>query len=419
MLPRVDLPVNSRSLEEYRSIIRSELAEEIEQLAAELQGRHVAMVNATPQGGGVAEILHSLIPLLNGLGVQAEWYVIPPNERFFELTKRIHNGLQGHEVALSEEDKALYHEHTEKTAELMTEMNPDVWVLHDPQPAGIGPRLRSRTDTPLVSRVHIDTTEPHPPMWSFIHDFLQSYDRVIFHSREFVHSDVPEEQRVIFPPAIDPLSEKNTPLDQNTARSIVAGFGIDPDRPLLVQVSRFDPWKDPVGVIQAYRAAKEYIPDLQLAYVGLILADDDPEAARVLEEAKQEAANDPDIFLFSNPNVLGDMSVDRFVNAFQTAADVVTQKSIREGFGLVVAEAMWKGKAVIGGNAGGIRLQLEHGKNGFLVSTPEEAAERIVELIRNEDTHAHMRSVSTESARERYLMPRLARDYLALFRELL
>ncbi len=418
MLKQVTPHTDSRSLEDYRPAITDELYRDIRERAADLRGARVPMVNATAQGGGVAEILDSLVPLLRGLGIDATWHVIPPDDRFFALTKRIHNGLQGHAVELTDEDRAVYHEHTDRTAELMYRMNADAWVLHDPQPAGIGPRLRERSNTPLVARVHIDTTAPHQPVWDFIHDFLTAYDRVVFHSREFIHDDVPEEQRVVFPPAIDPLSDKNTELSESEAERIVARFGIDTTRPLMVQVSRFDPWKDPVGVIQTYRQAKERIPGLQLAYLGLIVADDDPEAAGILEETRRAAGDDSDVFLLSDPARLGDLNIGTFVNAFQTAADVVVQKSVREGFGLVVAESMWKGKPVVGGNAGGIKLQIVHGHNGYLVSDIDEAAECVIETLSRTDETERLGAASKERAREYFLMPRLARDYLKLLQEL-
>jgi trehalose synthase len=242
---------------------------------------------------------------------------------------------------------------------------------------------------------------------------LQGYDRLVFCLPEYVNGSAPPDKIRFLRPAIDPLSIKNQRLAKAKAKEILAGLCIDPQRPLISQVSRFDPWKDPLGVIDAYRMAKRQIPDLQLALVGVIEAQDDPEAETVLEQAKQYTKGDPDIHLFSDPAQVGHFEV----NAFQTASEIVLQKSVREGFGLTVAEAMWKGNPVIGGNCGGIRVQIEDGKNGFLVSTPEECARRVVELIRDEPLRKRMGPAGRETVRRSYLIPRLLRDYLSLIEE--
>jgi len=243
------------------------------------------------------------------------------------------------------------------------------------------------------------------------------YDKIILTSREFIQKEI-KERVVTFPPAIDSLIEKNRPLELEKAKTILESFGIDTEKPLISQISRFDPWKDPLGAIEAFKLAKKKIPHLQLALVGLFLARDDPEAMKIFKKIERGTRGTPDIFLFSNPDQIGSLKVDIFVNSFQVVSNVILQKSIREGFNLSITEAMWKGKTVIGGRVGGIKLQIEDGKNGFLVSTPKEAAKRIVQLIKNPQLAERFGKAAKETVREKFLIPRLLRDYLKLFREL-
>lgn len=416
MLPVVK--TSTQKLEKYTDLIPDRLFQKIKTLATDLKGLRVIMVNSTPRGGGVAEVLKSLVPLMKGVGIKASWHVIPPGRKFFSLTKELHNALQGKWFPLSFASRKLYQRYTEKSAELMLDMKADIWVMHDPQPVGVIHYLSDLDFSPSVSRIHIDTSNPNLEAWNFIKGFLLQYRKIIFSAKEFVHSEIPREKIVIFPPAIDPLIEKNRALSTFQAKTILKSFGINSDKPLISQVSRFDPWKDPMGLIKAYRLAKKKIPDLQLALIGLFLALDDPEAIKVFKEVKKESNRDPDIFLFSNPDQLGSLRVDRFVNACQVASDLVLQKSIKEGFGLSVAEAMWKEKVVIGGNVGGIKTQIQDGKNGFLVSTPKETAKRIVQVIENLPLREKLGRAAWNTVRKKFLMPRLLRDYLNLFREL-
>ena len=417
MLPQVK--TRPQKLKKYKNIISEKLLREVNCLAEGLKGLRVIHLNATPRGGGVAEILKSLVPLMQGVGLKAQWHVIPPGRRFFKLTKELHNALQGKKFSLSSSSRKLYQHYMEKSAKMMLGMRADIWVIHDPQPVGIVQFLPNNKFRPLISRIHIDTSNPNLEAWDFIKKFLLQYDKIIFSAPEFAHQDIPNRKKVIFPPAIDPLTEKNKPFSLSLSREILKSFGVDITKPLISQVSRFDPWKDPEGVIIAYRKAKQRIPDLQLALVGLFLAHDDPEAMKVFERVKKAAKGDKDIFLFSNPEQLGSLRVDRFVNAFQTASDVILQKSIKEGFGLTVAEAMWKGKAVIGGNVGGVKLQIKDGENGFLVANSQEAAQRIVELIENPNLRKRIGKAARKTVKEKFLMPRLLRDYLKLFEKLI
>lgn len=414
MLPVVE--TKPQNLGEYKNFISDELFEEINVLAQKCRGLKVFHVNSAPRGGGVAEILKSLVPLMKGLVLAAEWYTIPPHNSFFEITKKMHNALQGKKYFFPFAARKKYMLHMARTAELMREMKPDVWVIHDPQPAGVAMFLPQFY--PSISRIHIDLTSPNPEVWEFVSSFLASYDKVIVSSPEFVKKEI-EDYAAVFQPAIDPLSAKNQPLPLENANETLRNFGINPDKPLVAQISRLDPWKDPLGVIEAYQLAKKKIPDLQLALVGFLLAQDDPEAVRIYRKVKKKAEKDPDIFLFGDVTKLGSLAIDIFINTIQTAADVILQKSIREGFGMTVAEAMWKEKPVVAGGVGGIKLQIRDGENGFLISNPGEAASRIVELIENPDLAKKMGGEAKKTVRENFLMPRLLRDYLKLFGELL
>lgn len=413
MLPQVETPI--KNLEKYKGIISQELFEEIKNLARQFKGLKVNMVNATPRGGGVAEILKSLIPLMKGIGIQAEWYTIPPREDFFKITKEIHNALQGKEYEFPFWHRVRYLQHIETSARLMKDMKADIWVIHDPQPAGVIlylPRFR-----PSVCRIHIDLTFPNQEAWNFFAGIFRMYDRVVLTSKEFVRKEI-KEKAVVFPPAIDPLMPKNRPLDLARAREILKNYGLDPSQPIISQVSRFDPWKGFLEIIEAYQISKRKIHNLQLALVGFFLALDDPEAMKIFRLVRKKSEKNPDIFLFSDPQMLGSLKVDDFVNAIQVASNAILQNSIREGFGLSVTEAMWKGKTVIGNKAGGIKLQIANGKNGFLVSSPKELAKRIAQVVKNPRLAEEMGERARETVEEKFLMPRLLKDYLELFKEL-
>ncbi len=414
MLPLVKTP--TQKLEGYKSLISKELFKEIKEISSKLKGLRVFHVNSTPRGGGVAEILKSLIPLMKGVGVKAEWYTIPPRNNFFGITKKMHNALQGQDYEFPFSARKRYLDHMEKTAKLMQDMKADIWVIHDPQPAGV--ILYLPHFPPSFCRLHIDLTSPNREVWDFVAGFLESYDRVVLTSKKYIKPEIKRES-VIFPPAIDPLSPKNQPLSLATSNQILKNFGINCQKPLISQVSRFDPWKDPLGVVKAYRLAKKETPNLQLALVGFFLARDDPEAMKIYRTIKKETKKDPNIFLFADPQYLGSLKVHVFVKAIQTASDVILQKSTREGFGLTVTEAMWKEKSVIGGKAEGIKLQIEDGKNGFLVSTPQQAAKRIIQLIRDPDLNHKLGKEAKKTVKEKFLMPHLLRNHLKLYQKII
>jgi len=418
MLYEVKTPV--QKIEKYNSQSRENLIskkqlEEIEKLAQPLRGLKVNLINSTPRGGGVAEILKGLVPLMKGVGLKAKWYTIPANEKFFKVTKQIHNALQGKNDDFPLSDQRIYLEHTKKISQLMKDMKADVWVIHDPQPLGIIQFLPGLH--PSICRVHIDLTSPNKKVWDFMSSFLKDYDRVVVSSKKFIKPEI-KEKAVIIRPAIDPLSLKNIPLAPRLAKQILKRYGISPKKPLISQVSRFDPWKNPLGVVRAYRIAKKRIPNLQLALVGFFLARDDPEAKGVYNKIRKETFKDKDIFLFTDLSPLKEVKVQVFVNAIQTCSTLILQKSIREGFGLTVSEAMWKEKVVIGGRAEGIKIQIKNGENGFLVSSPAQTAKRIVEIIQNPKLARKLGKNAKAVIKKDFLMPRLLRDYLKLFQEL-
>ncbi|MHB1417225.1 MAG: glycosyltransferase [Chloroflexota bacterium] len=405
------VPIKAKSLTPYRDIIGDELYESILALREDLKGMSAIHLNATPDGGGVAEMLRSAVPLLQGLGLDVEWYVIQGADNgFFDVTKKLHNMLQGHAGELTEFERLLYLRQAERLASDLRTLHPDTWVIHDPQPLAVVPHL-GQSPSARIWRSHIDTSRPNPEALSFLLPFMEDYDWTIFSMPDYVPPALRKDRVLTFHPAIDPLSTKNQLMDPLEADRILARLGVDPDRPLMTQISRFDRWKDPLGVVEAFRIARKEIPGLQLVLVGVFSALDDPEAPVVYAETERFRQSDPDIYLFHDPAQVGDQEV----SAFQTGADVVLQKSLREGFGLTVAEAMWKGTPVVGGNVGGIKLQIQDGYNGYLVDTVYEAADRVVRLFQDPQLRREMGHAARESVRRNFLLPRLLHDYLRLF----
>lgn len=405
MLQSVD--VGERAVEAYRGAAPDDLLDALIAQASSLRGARVLHLNATAYGGGVSELLRSVVPLLNGLGLVADWKVISGDARFFQVTKAMHNALQGADRDLSAEERALYHAVAAENARQLTESY-DFIFIHDPQPAAIL-SLHGKDDARWIWRCHIDTGAPHPPVWAFLRDFLPDYDAAIFTMREFAPPDLPVARVEIIPPAIDPLSPKNFPLPDTIARQVLDWIGIKTNRPLITQVSRFDAWKDPLGVIAAYRVARDEIPDLQLALAGS-MALDDPEGWDVFRQIEAESAHDPLIHVFTNLTGVGNIEV----NAFQTLSDVIVQKSIREGFGLVVSEALWKGTPVVAGRAGGIPLQMADGVGGVLVDSVAECAQAITDLLQHPDRASALAQAGQERARKQFLLPRLVLNELSL-----
>ncbi len=397
----------SSLLDSYAAITGSDVINHLRQLAQSLQGAKVIHVNSTRVGGGVAEILEKLVPLSNELGLETSWEVISGGDEFYQCTKAMHNGLQGNRVHIPAALLAAYEDTNASNAETLRAKlsEADFVFIHDPQPAGLLDLCPDRRGK-WVWRCHIDASHPYRPVWKYLRKKVDRYDASIFSLPAFAQPL--SHPQYIIPPSIDPLSAKNIDLPPEEVEGVRNEFGLDPGRPLLVQVSRFDRFKDPVGVIQAYRLAKKFIPDLQLVLAGGG-ASDDPEGEAVLAEVREMADNDQDVHI-----LLLEPDAHRTINALQRAADIVLQKSTREGFGLTVTEAMWKSKPVIGGDTGGIRLQVINYHTGFLVHTPEGAALRIRYLLRQKRRSQEMGLKAKEYARENFLLTRHLREYLTL-----
>jgi len=411
MLPLVK--TKKIELTPYKEVTSDKLFSEIITLSEQLKGLKVFHINSTSEGGGVAEILKTLVPLMKGVGVDADWYVIPPEKSFFEVTKKIHNNLQGASVEISKKEQERYFSYIEDVSKLTKDMNPDVWIIHDFQPAALA--LYSNFCVPSILRIHVDLTSPDKETWNLLSGIADKYNKIILSSDNFIKEEL-REKSVILSPAIDPLSTKNVSMPISDAFEILEKFKVDTSKPIISQVSRFDKWKDPMGVVRAYRTAKKEVKDLQLVLVGFIVAQDDPEADKIYKEVLEEVKGDPDIFIFGDVSLLGDMEVETFTSAVQEASTVVLQKSKREGFGLTVSEAMWKKKPVIAGDVGGVKTQIQDGVNGFLVSSSEQASEKIVELINNPDLAITIGENARKTVSEKFLMPRLLRDYLSLIK---
>jgi len=405
--------VGTGRIEDYVESAGAAAVEEIRSLARPLHGLRVLHVNATPVGGGVAEILQSEIPLLRDLGIAAEWRTIDAEPAFFEATKKIHNGLQGAAVELTPAEQALFAECQRSNAARLEDAY-DVVVVHDPQPLGL-PRFAGRGRARWIWRLHVDSSRPHPPVWSFLRPDLDEYDALVVTMAAFAPADLPAERVRVIAPAIDPLKAKNRAVPHATALAALGRIGLDPARPLVAQVSRLDPWKDPMGVIDAYRLVRSGVPGLQLALLGVIEAQDDPEAFRVAEAVRDHAAGDPDIHVFTEPSLVGPTEVA----AVQQSAQVVFQKSLKEGFALTVTEALWKATPVIGGRVGGIPLQLADGVGGFLVDGVEAAADRARWLLDHPPEARVIAARGRERIRERFLTTRLLADELRLYAEVL
>jgi trehalose synthase len=412
MLPFV--PVPSRGVDEYREAAGEEAVERVRAAAEKLSGARILHVNSTAFGGGVAELLFTQVAVLNDLGIETAWQVIEGADDFFTVTKFAHNGLQGAQVPWTEDMETIYIDRCRANAAGIGE-GYDYVLIHDPQPAGILPILEAEGSRKgkWLWRCHIDLSAPHRPILDFFIGQVAGYDAAIFTLEEFVPARLKGPRIVTIAPSIDPLSLKNGWVSHDTVYDVVNRYGVDRTRPIVTQVSRFDPWKDPVGVIDAYRLAKRDFPDLQLLLVGS-MAHDDPEGWHYLEVTEAHRAGDPDIHLLSNLQEVGNLEV----NAFQRASMVVVQKSLREGFGLVVSEAMWKETPVVAGNVGGIRLQIEDGVSGYLVNSVGECAERIVRLLGDAHLRTEMGKAGLERVRQRFLTLREIEDHLLLLASL-
>jgi trehalose synthase len=399
-----------KHLNDYASLVGRELIDEIRERAGRLEGKRILHLSATAFGGGVAEILYTLVPLMADVGLQCEWQVIYGREEFFNATKLMHNALQGNPQDLDEEQWEIWERYNEINARELTG-DWDVCIVHDPQPAAIAGLVTEKARH-WIWRCHIDLSTPNEVTLGRLLTRLDPYERAVFHIPEYVPAAVDGRAHTM-PPAIDPLAPKNMAFSPEDAVYICQQFGIDVDRPLLCQVSRFDPWKDPLGVIDAYRIVKEQMPEIQLALVGS-MATDDPEGWDYFNATVAHADSDPDIHILNNLNNVGAIEV----NAFQSHCDVVIQKSTREGFGLTVTEAIWKARPFVGGAVGGIPLQVTDGETGFLVSTVEQCAERALQILEDPGLGRRLGRAGKESVRRKFLTPRLLRDWLELLEQI-
>ncbi len=411
MLHKISLGV--ADIDKYRLIQSRELIDEVISLGEELKGLRLCYINSTPFGGGVAELLVSYIPLLRSLGIKADWQVIRGDRRFFTITKGLHNALQGapfKEIRKESLRRVYQANNLANSKEL--DPNYDVFIVNDPQPAALRHYLPG-SKASWIWRCHVDSSQPDETAWNFLRPYVEEHDAVVFTSKQFVPAKLHVSEVAVMAPAISPFSSKNMFIKRYVCRELVRDLGFDTNRLLIAQVSRFDRWKDPFGTIDAYHMAKRRIPGLQLAMIGSF-APDDPEAWDMHAAISNEAVKDDDMFIFSNLTGVGNMEV----NAFQRAADLVVQKSIREGFGLVVAEALWKETPVVAGNAGGIPLQMTGELSNYLVDSVEECAEKITYLLENPTVSQSLGREGKKVVTEKFLLPRLARDELRLIKSL-
>jgi trehalose synthase len=410
------VPITPKAIENYRPIIGDDSVDEILELAAPLKGARVLHLNSTPFGGGVAEILSTFVPLMINVGFDAEWQVVRAGDDFFRVTKALHNSLQGMLTDWTPQMWDVWLQYNRTNAEMFDE-DYDFVIVHDPQPAAILSFIEEvRGGKPAgkwVWRCHIDLTDAQVQVWDMLRPYVSLYDGAIFTLRDYMKEDLTGPMLFALPPGIDPLNAKNADIPAETIDNILRHHEIDPSKPVIAQISRFDPWKDPLGVIDAYRMMKQELPDLQLVLVAS-MAYDDPEGWAWYERTVRRAGEDMDIKVRTNLNGVGNVEV----NAFQRSARVVIQKSVREGFGLSVTEALWKGRPVVAGNAGGIPLQIVDGKTGYLANTVQECAERVLHLLRNPDEADEMGRAGRERVRQRFLITRNLRDYLHILKTL-
>ncbi|HZD42855.1 MAG TPA: glycosyltransferase, partial [Methanomicrobiales archaeon] len=400
---------NGRTLEDHRPIVGDAVMEEIYEKAAPLQGKRLVHVNSTYQSGGVAEMILSLVPLLNDAGIETEWKILSGNSDFFTITKSFHNGLQGEAIPLSEAEKSLYL-HTNEEFSRLIDLDCDCVVIHDPQPLPLIAFCEKKQ--PWVWRCHIDLSAPQVYLWEFLRDFVLKYDRMVVSHDQYRRGNMPIPQKIVYP-AIDPLSDKNRDLSAEEVERILREFNVPTDKPLITQISRFDKWKDPEGVIDVFRIVRERV-DCRLVLCGS-MAPDDPEGwmiYRGVEEKARDLLESGDLILLTVENNL-------LVNALQRASAVILQKSLREGFGLTVTEALWKGKPVISSRVGGIRLQIQDGESGYLLdpTDTEGFANRILQVLEDPDLADRLGRNGKEYVRKNFLITRKLLDYLDMMNE--
>ncbi|MBI4691511.1 MAG: glycosyltransferase [Nitrospirae bacterium] len=391
-------------IQDYGPIIGRSTIEELRTLAGRLSGKVIQNVNSTFTGGGVAEILTRMVPLLNQIGVDAQWTTISGRKDFFDVTKKFHNALHGRKEDISTEDFDIFLEVSKKNIEEL-KLHGDIFYIHDPQPVALIVK-RKELEGKWIWRCHIDVSNPDKRVWEFIRNFVTDYDAAVFSAPNF--SQVLPIRQFLISPSIDPLSDKNKELAPETIDTVLNKYGLDKDKPIIAQISRFDYLKDPIGVIQAFEMVRKSI-DCQLVLAGGT-AEDDPESGKVLEEVKERASGKPDIHILLIPP-----ESDIEINALQQASTVILQKSIKEGFGLTVTEAMWKGKPVVASAVGGIQLQVKNKLTGLLCHSVEGAAYAVRKLLGNKEYAAWLGRNAREHVKQNFLITRHLKDYLLLF----
>ena len=397
-------------LEQYIPFVGEETIFELYLLSKKLKGIKVLQVSSTYKGGGVAEILHRMVPLMNELEIETDWKVLEGDEKFFTFTKKLHNLLHipcGE--CIDSEEIVYYLKITYENFKKIDTENYDVIFIHDPQPMGL--IIKKRPGQKWIWRCHVDTSTPDPQAWDFLENFLNAYDACVFHMPEFIYEKIRIPTYTVRP-SIDPLHPKNIDLSEKEIKTTLTKFGIDPEKPIIVQVSRFDKLKDPFGVFEAFKLVRKKY-DCQLILAGSF-APDDPEGEGVYKDLLNITSDEKNVFVLNLPP-----DSHREINAFQRGATVVVQKSLKEGFGLVVSEAMWKSKPVVGSNVGGIKRQIVHGVTGYLVNSVEGAAVRIKQLLANKEFRDNMGFHAKERVRHRFLIIRHLRDYLLLIYKIL
>jgi trehalose synthase len=395
-----------RRLVDYRPIVGDETISSIHRKARKLYGKHILHLNSTYQGGGVAEMLQTLVPLMNDIGINAGWRILHGNPDFFHITKRFHNALQGEPLNFTEIKKEWYIQ-TNEMFSVYTHIGHDCVFVHDPQPLPLIDFYPKRQ--PWIWRCHVDLSQPNMELWDYLKSFLLKYDTMIVSNKLYLRSDLPIDHRIISP-ALDPLSPKNMALDKKLIRKTLERFDIPNDKPLITQISRFDKWKDPLGVLQVFQQVKEKV-DCRLVLCGS-MATDDPEGLKIYEQVKTEAKD----YIKNRDVVLLTVENNVLVNVLQRHSDVIIQKSTREGFGLTVTEALWKGTPVVASNIGGIPLQISDGENGFLFEPDDVSgfAGQIIEILQNPDLAKKIGKQGRETVRSKFLITRLLANYLDL-----
>lgn len=388
-------------IDEYIPIVGQAIIDDLRLLAEKLKGKVIQQINSTSVGGGVAEILNRMIPLLRELGVDSRWDLIKGGEQFFNATKKFHNALHGRPAEITQRDFDVFLEASQKNIDEVN-IYGDIVFVHDPQPVAL---IAKKNDNKWIWRCHIDISNPNQRVWRFLRNFVADYDSAVFSAPSF--SQKLAIRQFLISPSIDPLSDKNRPLPQEAIDGVLRKYNVPNDKPIVTQISRFDRLKDPVGVIQAYKQVKKYI-ECRLVLAGGT-ATDDPESMKVLEETKEASQADPDIHILLLPQN------DIEVNALQSASTVIVQKSLREGFGLTVAEALWKAKPVVASNVGGIPLQIKHKYSGLLCHSIEGAAFAIKQLLNTPEYAKRLAENGREHIRNNYLITRHIRDYMLLF----